>query len=528
MGKIFSWLPAIIITVIFRTWLLLSGAVPFNGDEAVVALMARHITQGARPLFFYGQSYMGSLDAYLIAAGFSLFGEAVWVIRVVQILLYAAFLFTAWLLAKRLLVDERAAGITVLLMSVPPVMVATYTAATLGGYGETLVFGNLILLFGYEVVYGEWRERPAAWLGLGVVGGLAFWTLGMSGAYLLPVGIAGLLNLKKLKPAHILLAVGAFVAGSLPWWIENFRNDWSALAFLLGRSELRLPLPTPAERLIGYFFLGLPTIFGFRRPWEGGFEPFWMVLVGVLWMAVVGLFAFEIRRKKLPVFKPGAGTLLGWLAAGFTVIFLGTQFSIDSTGRYFLPLYLVASILTGGLAARLSVKRQVIGVGIVAFGLLFNAAGVYRAAAEPDGLTTQFAAITRFNNDHDAALMAFLQENGLRYGYSNYWVTFRLAFLSGETLIYSPRLPYKDNLSYTVNDNRYPAYDAAVSAAARPAFITTLNPVLDGELESYFSANGVSYREAQIGPYHVYHDLSETVRPENLVFINAGGAGGSE
>src|SRR5512143_2634221 len=37
-------------------------AVPFNADEAVVALMAKHILQGERPLFFYGQAYMGSLD----------------------------------------------------------------------------------------------------------------------------------------------------------------------------------------------------------------------------------------------------------------------------------------------------------------------------------------------------------------------------------------------------------------------------------------------------------------------------------
>ena len=70
-----------------KVWLVAGGRVPFNADEAVVALMARHILQGQRPFFFYGQAYMGSLDAYLIAAGFNWFGEQVWVIRGVQAIL---------------------------------------------------------------------------------------------------------------------------------------------------------------------------------------------------------------------------------------------------------------------------------------------------------------------------------------------------------------------------------------------------------------------------------------------------------
>jgi hypothetical protein len=53
------------------------NAVPFNADEAIVALMARHILQGERPIFFYGQAYMGSLDAYLVALGFLLFGQQI-------------------------------------------------------------------------------------------------------------------------------------------------------------------------------------------------------------------------------------------------------------------------------------------------------------------------------------------------------------------------------------------------------------------------------------------------------------------
>ena len=74
----------LLIAAIGRLLLLASGAVSFHSDEAVVALMARHINQGARPVFFYGQAYMGSLDAWLVALGFRLFGESVLSVRIIQ------------------------------------------------------------------------------------------------------------------------------------------------------------------------------------------------------------------------------------------------------------------------------------------------------------------------------------------------------------------------------------------------------------------------------------------------------------
>jgi hypothetical protein len=61
----------------WKILLLAMDVLPFNSDEAVVALMARHIMSGARPVFFYGQAYMGSLDAYLVSFGFAIFGQKV-------------------------------------------------------------------------------------------------------------------------------------------------------------------------------------------------------------------------------------------------------------------------------------------------------------------------------------------------------------------------------------------------------------------------------------------------------------------
>src|SRR5512137_667209 len=97
------WPVAVIMagSVALKTALLAANTVPFNSDEAIVALMARHILQGERPAFFYGQAYMGSLDAYLIAGAFAFMGESVLAVRVVQVVLFLAVLLTAWRVALR-------------------------------------------------------------------------------------------------------------------------------------------------------------------------------------------------------------------------------------------------------------------------------------------------------------------------------------------------------------------------------------------------------------------------------------------
>src|SRR4030065_602091 len=99
--RIWLWsIGALITSCVLKGLLLWMDVVPFNSDEAVVALMGRHILQGQRPIFFYGQAYMGSLDTYLIALGFAMLGQQVWVIRLVQAVLYLGTLMTTVMLGK--------------------------------------------------------------------------------------------------------------------------------------------------------------------------------------------------------------------------------------------------------------------------------------------------------------------------------------------------------------------------------------------------------------------------------------------
>lgn len=142
----------LLIAAALRLWLIRLDAFVLDSDEAVVGLMARHITQGKPiPTFFYGQHYMGSLDALLVAAGFRLLGTSIVVMRWVQAVLYLLALLTGYQLAYAVSRSYRIALMTLLLLGFPSLLGTVYTSITLGGYNEVIILGNVVLLLAWQI-----------------------------------------------------------------------------------------------------------------------------------------------------------------------------------------------------------------------------------------------------------------------------------------------------------------------------------------------------------------------------------------
>jgi len=201
------------------------------------------------------------------------------------------------------------------------------------------------------------------------------------------------------------------------------------------------------------------------------------------------------------------------LLAGFVL----SPFGADPSGRYFLPL---AAPLASFAAGWVVSAEQRWGRWVwLAPGVLipFHLVGTLESASRfPPGLTTQFDPVTQIDHRYDAELMAFLQSQGERRGYTNYWVAYPLAFLSQEDLIFVPRLPYHQDFRYTRRDDRYAPYDDLVARAERVAYITTNHPALASTLREGFLSLGVTWKEARFGDYLVFYGLSRAVRPEAL------------
>lgn len=522
----------LLIALVGRLLLLASNSVTFHADEAIVGLMARHILLGERPTFFYGQAYMGSLDAWLIAAGFRLLGDSVSTIRIVQTALYLLVVATGYAVVWRWSQRAVIAAVAGLALAVPTVNMALYTTATLGGYNETLLLGNIMLLLGYDVTH-EHRSSGWRWAALGLAAGVGWWTNGLIVAYALPMGLLVLnsegkrtprmASLRQIAP-KVLVALVGFAVGSAPWWWFDITHNGAAISTFLRTQQvgeftgIGITYVPPLQRAIGLLVIGLPTLIGMRFPW---LPSYFLLPLGIAVLLVYGVAVFRLLRRHNPLLPEARGLVLG-IPALFMIIFVASSFGADPTGRYFLPLALPLGVLLGTLVANSPLPNpspctgrgfhrqmsRLLPFAAVALVVGYQAAGqVTAVTTNPPGLTTQFDLISHIPNDHDAELLAFLDEHQLLNGYTNYWVAFRLAFLSGEQMQYSAALPYKADMSYNSADNRYKPYAAATEQAERVAFITTNLPELDARLETLFNEQGLTYQQAQIGLFHIYYDF---------------------
>lgn len=511
--------------------LVMGGAVPFNSDEAVVALMGRHILAGERPVFFYGQAYMGSLDAYLVAAFFTIFDQHVWVIRLVQGLLYIFTILTTFWLGKLAFGSTRAGLLAMAFMAIPVVNVTLYTTVSLGGYGEALLLGNLILLICVKLVQiirqpGPWARSSFFLLaGWGFLAGLGLWANGLTLVFTIPTGmiiLGSAFGKGPNRPWRQMLGGGAlalagFFMGALPWWSYSLQNGLAALVKELLGSAVAVEsgpwISRAFTHLVSFLLLGLPAALGMRPPWDVT----WLLLPFIPF--ILAFWAWVIWRLYRGLRKPGPyrtiyamlGGVLGLVVVGFVT----TSFGVDPSGRYFLPFAAPLALLAAD--SILSVSRSAWQKALCLFVLVYQLGGTLQSALRnPPGLTTQFDPAVVVDHRYDDQLAAFLRAAGETRGYTNYWVAYPLAFLSQEDLIYIPRLPYHPDLRYTPRDDRYPPYDLLVGQSPQVAYIVSRLPALEDRLRLEFSTRSILWEEKRIGDYTVFYHLSTAVRPDDL------------
>jgi len=530
--RVAAWaLFSALLSVALKACLLAANSFPFNADEAIVALMARHILQGNWPAFFYGQAYMGSLDASLVAAGFSLFGQHVQVIRGIQVLLYAGAVVSGVWLSWRVTRSEIAAAVAGLLLAIPSVNLTLYTTVSLGGYGEALLLGQCLLLLTLAMI--ERTRSPFLYAVWGALAGLGFWAFGLTLVYILPAGLAlawrdwRSADRRNLAAGWAAAGAGAAV-GMIPWITSAASGSLHVLlrelfgSAIAGASSSSLPVAW-LEHMRNLLLLGGPVILGFRAPWDTRWLGLPLLPFALAIWACVFLHALFVLGRRDDR-RPGR-----WMVAGVAAMtaagFVFTSFGADPSGRYFLPMWMPMSLFAGGMVAELQVRpdRRWLGALVVVL-LAFHLWGTIDSAVRnPPGITTQFDPVARIDTESYDDLAAFLEAQGEETGYTNYWVAYPLAFLSQEKLIFVPRLPYHEDFSYTARDDRYAPYDAIVDGSRRVAYITTNHPTLDEAMRSGLGARGVSFSEAEVGGFHVFYGLSERITPDMMGFGAEGG-----
>src|SRR5882672_8381429 len=118
---------ALAIGLALRLAVIASPLGEIDGDEAVVGLMARHIAfLGERPVFYWGQPYLGSLEAFSAAPLFVLFDSSTPLLKLIPTVYSLVFLVLSAAITRRMF-GTGAALATAAYFAVPPAMWAVWS-----------------------------------------------------------------------------------------------------------------------------------------------------------------------------------------------------------------------------------------------------------------------------------------------------------------------------------------------------------------------------------------------------------------
>jgi len=501
----------IVLAALLRISLLYLGWPSTNSDEGTMGLMALHIAHHQDyPIFFYGQNYMGSLEAYLGACLFQLIGPSLFALRLGLICLFSLFLLTLYFLTK-LLYTTKYALASIILLSFGSTEMLTRQLKALGGVVETMLFGTLILLITSWLVLPSLltshRYRVAAYGLLGLVMGLGIW----SHMLVVPFVCASFVLLflfcraERRTRATLFLVLGLLI-GLFPlllfnvqyplqnslltiWQLHSLGGGPQLIPFTFwdqigGSVLLSLPMATGAPYLcpvssgIGEWRSQISSCMVAQGLWGTGFL--------VLWFAATFLFLKELRSVyasytvskaldeqrnvvvctlRLMVLGAAGLTLLAYVLSPAPALFpttssrylVGLLVAIPTILSVLTPLWRRVSSIASASSVR-TVTTTVISYFLFALIGCMLAAGTLSAFQQTGSVQAQ-------NQQRKMLIADLLRRHATRI-YSDYWTCDDIMFQSNERIICS----VLDN-NFQPGSDRYLPYYSIVQHDTHAAYV---------------------------------------------------------
>jgi hypothetical protein len=482
----------------------------FDSDEAVEGLMARHVLQGEHPAFLWGQHYKGVPEIYATAAVFAVTGSNVVALKSVTLAWFTVFVCLQFVLVERLFSRAIAWIASGFLIAAPPSLVLWSLSAN-AEVVMTLLAGTVMCL-GLDIWRRTWSR--AAFAAACAAAGFGLWVQQYILYYWIAIGLAVLYALPQRRkiarhlvegremPAwlriltaglgaaavvYVALGAAAFLTGGFDLTTAGLRigvhqpqklwriaaglamlvvlvrtcviasrysaearplATWGVVAFAIGYAPAiaarfagggsgpvpRADLADVAAAVPAIARHVAPIVLGFRSPSTG-----WLGVPVWLGLALALAFAASFAALKQRPFTP----LFHFLVLTAPLIFLVSGAYVDAQSyRYLMPIAGAVAVVLALGVWRLFQGSHVLGaVALAAIALLF--------------LLEQRAWYRELTPDvQSAALVACLDRGGVRAASADYWLSYKLTFLTAERTIVAP-----------LNGvDRYPIYSAQVRA----------------------------------------------------------------
>lgn len=541
---------AIVALVMFALFLrvpLLYNANAFlNSDEAVNALVVKHIVEGKEfATHLWDSSYVGILEGLTAIPFVRVLGLSALAFKLSPLLYFCLLLVVTYFLAKRLGGRPTAIIATVVLACSSPMIVFW---SVLAGGGSTLpvFFGTLVLLMLQRYADGV-RYPKRFLLLLGIIVGLALYTHEQFSVYVVVLGIYYVLG----SPWWLAIRSGTLFAASQEagrglarGTIERVFGGYSkavdtfvfAAGFVVGFSPklYQLISGTLGSKKPMYALAGtakvqanidlllrecFPVLVGlnpWNRPavkqWVGNLEDhvfsYWsfVVLAMILLACLSHIWRHRDELFRIACLRPMKMSIPALMVVLIVVVIAAFVFTPNPqdvlSNRYLIPLFSALPFFIGSWVARWNRFHR--------FAMLFGAfllVGFYLSEDVTwnvrQGFLSREGRLQRVATPLND-LVAYLQEQRIRGGYASYWINYHATFLSGEKIIIAP---YEDL-------DRYPPYSQYVRSLSSPAYIFFDFEGPGRYLEGFLRSRGTPYVKKAFGQYIVFH------APEGGPFYN--------
>jgi hypothetical protein len=546
----------LLLAVILRLLLLANGWPRQSSEEGTFGVEALHIAyRGQFPIFMYGQDYMGTIEAYVAAVLFHIFGVSWFTLRLSMVLLFALFLSCLYFLAK-LLYSPKLALVTLALLCFGSFDMLLPEMMVLGGAIETLCFGTLLLLLathlalnsGQALTPGKRWLRFAGFAAWGCCAGLGLWSHLLVAPFVLVSGLFLLFFCRKeiLSLAPVTLLIGLCV-GLLPYIIYNIQappgHDTLSTFFHIynmGASTSHSGLYFLIKQCVGTIFFSLPTITGMNalydpRPLplpyfsstrapilhilaEGGWSLGYLLLLALA-LSMAGWGLWQLRKQhagKSSAWSSKERQMVVIYSAQLMLLFSAVLtialfvHSADSASRPWSTRYMIGLLvatpallwpLWNGINSHLPRFSPPLQTSSVASFLrrcvLFALICLF--AAEMSYTTIQMPSITA-DNAQANALTRDLEQMKITHIYSGYWQCDRLIFLAQEKLICAVV-----NSDMSAGLTRYQPYYTTVHADPQAAYVfSQTDTTYQQNFEQKIDGHPGVYRKLVLDGYVVY------------------------
>lgn len=453
-----------------------------NSDDAITALMGKHISEGQTPpICFYGQRYMGSLSSHYYALFFRLFGYSVLVLKCSTLLIYLAFMTVNFFFLKEVFSYSFSAIVTFFFSLPFPVLVRAGLDNT-SAFPFVFLLGTLVLYLAFRISFKGQKE----WLPcLGFLMGTAFWTHPLTASLIL-TGLLLLLVKMKFEVGRYARLVWFAILGFLPQLLLEISERFNIIHFLSSRkggpdmAKLKTSLNLAASMLsaskdpLRYFFLAI-------------------ILAGIVYLAFLSLR----KRSFLAPALFGVSFLFG------LILYFSTGFGNRAFIRYLYPLFLSLPVLliVPFLAIRSPRIRHLLSAGL--FLILFVFFNLGASQLQMKTIKERHLRLAR--------LAGAMEKTGRRYWYGEYWTAYLLTAIGKEKFIVD-----------AYSRNRYPLYSLAYSNSEEKCNYVFFRFYDLGQkrrytnLQRWLSRAGLPAKTEDIGKMHLVYGIGSRLYPPQL------------